>query len=104
MKINERAAGVELSGHGGGPLLSLPCRLLSWLIRDRRTDSSLLLVSTGVSVLSSIQRGENKQFPCRLHSLNLHPFCSKRKRKKKGRRRKQASHFLWHLKLGERLR
>jgi len=67
---------------------------------DRRSDYPLLVVSTGLSVLSSSQRGETEQFPCCLHSLNIHPSCSKRKMKKKERRRKQASHFLWHLKLG----
>ena len=100
MRINEGAAGVEQSGNGGRALMSLPHRLPSWHIRDGRTDYPLLLVSTGVSALSSSQRGETEQFPCCLHSLNIHPSCSKRKREKKERRRKQALHFLWRLKLG----
>lgn len=78
---------MKQSDNGGRALMFSPHRLLSWHTKDRRNDCPWLSVSTGVSALSSIQRGETKQFPCCLHSLNIHPCCSKTKRKKKGRKK-----------------
>lgn len=76
-------------------LMSPPCRLPFWHTRDGRTDYPPLLASTGVSALSSSQRGETEQFPCCLHSLNIYPSCSKRNRiqKKKGKKKKASLTF-----------
>lgn len=99
MKVNEGRGSTEQSGNRGKAVMakSFCHRLPS---KNTRTNCPSVLISTGVSVLSSSHRGETEQFPYCLHSLNIHPSCSKRKRKKVTERRKQASHFLWHLKLG----
>lgn len=93
MKINEGAASVEKSGNGGRALMSLPCRLPSRHTRDGRTDYPRSWFPRGGSVLSSSQKGETEQFPCCLHSLNIHPSCSKRKTKKKGKKKKAGLTF-----------
>lgn len=67
----------------------------SWCTWTKEGWSPLCWVFAGISALSSGQRGETKQFPCHLRSVNIHPSCSKRKEKKKveGKEKKESFTF-----------
>lgn len=58
----------------------------SWCTWTKEGWSPLCWVFAGISALSSGQRGETKQFPCHLRSVNIHPSRSKRKKKKSRRK------------------